>query len=105
MSGLVHAEFDGMAAAAAGVGALSSTRASGAAGTLPVVAATVPAGFDEVSAMNKGVVTMYGAHLAAMLGLSEVFQEAYAASIQAASASYAVADAVSGSAISAVAAL
>lgn len=94
-----------MDAAAAGVGALAGVRTGSAAGTLPIVAATMPAGWDEVSAMNKGLALAYGMQVAAMLGLSDVFQAQYELSIQAARMGYTVADEAAGTAIKAVSAL
>lgn len=94
-----------MGAAAAGVGALAGVRTGSAAGTLPIVAATMPAGWDEVSAMNKGLALSYGMGVASMLGLSDLFQAAYEASITTAQMGYTVADEAAGMAIKAVGAL
>ncbi|WP_078345345.1 PE domain-containing protein [Mycobacteroides chelonae] len=102
---LVHAEFEGMGAAATGVGALAGTRAGGAAGALPVLAAIVPPGLDEVSALNKALILRWAAQLAASMGMSEIFQELYAASITTAAITYGAADSATGLMIDAVGAL
>lgn len=94
-----------MGAAAAGVGALAGVRTGSAAGTLPIVAATMPAGWDEISALNKGLALAYGMQVAAMFGLSDVFQAAYEASITKAQMGYTVADEAAGMAIKAVSTL